>query len=52
MELNIYASKYLKLDLPERVAGIDLMTKMLEHLNYTRGAVYLLGAKRKISNWL
>ena len=43
----IYASKYLKLGLKERVAGIDLMSRMLKHLNYVKGSVYFLGAKKE-----
>lgn len=43
----IYASKYLKLGLKERVPGIDLMSKILKHLNYIKGSVYFLGAKQE-----
>lgn len=44
----ILASKYLKCPLPERVAGIDLMQRIVE-LSARKGySVYLLGAKQEV----
>lgn len=43
----IYASKYLKLGLKERVPGIDLMSRILKHLNYIKGSAYFLGSKKE-----
>lgn len=44
----IYASKFLNLGLQSRVAGIDLMAKMLNYLASTKGSAYLFGAKNNI----
>jgi N-acetylglucosaminyldiphosphoundecaprenol N-acetyl-beta-D-mannosaminyltransferase len=41
----VWASRLLGRSLPERVAGIDLMTGMLEHGNERGYRVYFLGAK-------
>lgn len=44
----VLASRYLKKELPERVAGIDLMQSLVS-LSETRGyRVYLLGAKQEV----
>lgn len=44
----VWAARVLGAKLPERVAGIDLMTRMLEAAN-TRGyGVYVLGARREV----
>ncbi len=44
----IYASKWLGKPLPERVAGIDLMTKLLEQAYKNQLKVYLFGAKEEV----
>lgn len=41
----ILASKIHHLDLNERIAGIDLMTKMLEYGNRCNHSMYILGGK-------
>ena len=44
----IMASKFLKKELPERVAGIDLMQSLVS-LSQDKGySVYLLGAKQEV----
>lgn len=44
----VLASKYLKSPLPERVAGIDLMQKIIELAAKKDYSVYLLGAKQEV----
>lgn len=44
----ILASKYLNKPLPERVAGIDLMQKLVELCSNKNYSIYLLGAKQDI----
>ncbi len=44
----ILASKYLKKELPERVAGIDLMQELVKLCSKKNYSVYLLGAKEEI----
>ncbi len=44
----IYASKIHNLGLTERVAGIELMERMLKFCNSTKQSIYLLGAKEEI----
>ena len=44
----ILASKYLKKKLPERVAGIDLMQKLVSLASEKKYGVYLLGAKKEV----
>ena len=44
----VLASKYLKKELPERVAGIDLMQDLVK-LSESKGySIYLLGAKQEV----
>ena len=44
----VYASKFLKNPLPERVAGIDLMYELLEIANEMNYSIYLLGATQEV----
>ena len=44
----VLASNYLKKPLPERVAGIDLMIKLVELSNEKGYSIYLLGAKQEV----
>lgn len=44
----ILASKYLKKPLPERVAGVDLMQKLVALSEKKRYSIYLLGAKQAV----
>lgn len=44
----VLASKFLKKPLPERVAGIDLMQKLVELSERKGYSIYLLGAKQKV----
>lgn len=44
----IMASKYLKKELPERVAGIDLMQKLVKLSEEKKYKIYLLGAKKEV----
>ncbi len=44
----ISACKYLKMPLPERVAGIDLMMDLVELSEKKGYSIYLLGAKQEI----
>lgn len=44
----VLASKYLNKPLPERVAGIDLMQKLIELCEKKNYSVYLLGAKQDV----
>lgn len=44
----VLASKFLKKPLPERVAGIDLMQKLVELSEKKGYSIYLLGAKQKV----
>lgn len=44
----IYASKFLGTPLPERVAGIDLMIKLIEISEQKKYSIYLLGATQEI----
>lgn len=43
----IYASKIHQLGLTERVAGIELMDRMLKFCHSTKQSIYLLGAKEE-----
>ena len=40
----VFAGRFLGMDIPERVAGIDLFHKLLAHAEKTTLSVYLLGA--------
>lgn len=44
----VLASKYLKKQLPERVAGIDLMQELVKLCSKKNYKVYLLGAKQNV----
>lgn len=44
----VLASKYLKKELPERVAGIDLMQELVSLSNDKGYSIYLLGAKQEV----
>lgn len=44
----ILASRYLGTPLPERIAGIDLMQRLLEICEKKEYSIYLLGAKQEI----
>lgn len=44
----VLASKYLKKQLPERVAGIDLMQDLIKLSEMKNYSIYLLGAKQKV----
>ncbi|MFV0429704.1 MAG: WecB/TagA/CpsF family glycosyltransferase [Arachnia sp.] len=44
----VWASRWLRRRLPERVAGIDLFTRLLEHASREGLRVYLLGAQPKV----
>lgn len=44
----VLASKYLKCSLPERVAGIDLMQRLIELSEEEGYSVYFLGAKQEV----
>jgi N-acetylglucosaminyldiphosphoundecaprenol N-acetyl-beta-D-mannosaminyltransferase len=44
----VWASRFLKKPLPERVAGIDLMQKLLELASERGYRVFLLGAKEEV----
>lgn len=44
----VLASRFLKKELPERVAGIDLMEKLIELSSEKGYKVYFLGAKQEI----
>lgn len=44
----VIASKYLKKPLPERVAGIDLMQKLVKLSEENGYSIYLLGAKNQV----
>lgn len=44
----VLASKFLKKELPERVAGIDLMEELIKLSSQKGYKVYFLGAKQKI----
>ncbi|WIF95312.1 WecB/TagA/CpsF family glycosyltransferase [Caminicella sporogenes] len=41
----IYASKIHKLEIPERVTGVDFMRKILEYCNDINGSIFILGGK-------
>ena len=44
----VWAARLLGVRLPERVAGIDLMTRLLEVADSKGYGVYVLGARRKV----
>lgn len=44
----VLASKYLKMPLPERVAGIDLMQNLVNMSSQKGYSIYLLGAKQSV----
>lgn len=44
----VWASRLLGAQLPERVAGIDLMTRLLEAADAKGYGVYVLGARREV----
>jgi N-acetylglucosaminyldiphosphoundecaprenol N-acetyl-beta-D-mannosaminyltransferase len=44
----VWAARVLGAKLPERVAGIDLMTRLLEAANAKGYGVYVLGARREV----
>lgn len=44
----VLASKYLKKPLPERVAGIDLMQRLVKLAEERDYSIYLLGAKQEV----
>lgn len=44
----VLASKFLNMPLPERVAGIDLMQKLVEVSEKKGYSIYLLGAKQEV----
>ena len=44
----VWAARLLGAKLPERVAGIDLMTRLLEAANAKGYSVYVLGARRSV----
>lgn len=44
----ILASRWHRLGIEEKVAGIDMMEQMLKYLNYTKKSIYVLGAKPEI----
>ena len=44
----VLASKYLKKNLPERVAGIDLMQDLISLSEKKQYSIYLLGAKQEV----
>ena len=44
----IFASRFLKKPLPERIAGIDLMQKLIELCEKKEYSIYLLGAKQSV----
>lgn len=46
----VLASKYLNKPLPERVAGIDLMIKLVKMSEKKSYSIYLLGAKEEVVN--
>lgn len=46
----VLASKYLEKPLPERVAGIDLMMKIIKISEKKSYRIYLLGAKEEVVN--
>lgn len=46
----VYASKILKMPVPERVAGFDLVCALLEHLAETKDGVFLFGAKPGVAD--
>ena len=46
----VMASKFLKKELPERVAGIDLMIELVELCEKKQYSMYLLGATSEVVN--
>lgn len=46
----VWAAKLLGLKVPERVAGIDLMSRLLEEAPKNSWTVYLLGARESVVN--
>jgi len=45
----IYASKIHNLGLKERVPGVDLMERILNFLNTTKGSIFLFGGKPEVA---
>jgi N-acetylglucosaminyldiphosphoundecaprenol N-acetyl-beta-D-mannosaminyltransferase len=46
----VIGGRFLGLDIPERVAGIDLFDRLLEYGEYSGKSVYLLGATEEVIN--
>ncbi len=44
----VFAGRFLGMDIPERVAGIDLFHKLLEHAQQAGLSVFLLGATAEV----